>query len=50
MTYLIQAFGNANSKEVIIETKTNDKDIMEVVRQKCLALGLRPVVTATQEG
>ena len=50
MTYLIQAFAPSNSKEVTIETKTNDKEIMELVRQRYLALGLRAVVTATQEG
>lgn len=50
MTYLIQAFAHTNSQEVVSQTTTDDKEISDAVIAKYLALGLRPVRTAKEEG
>jgi hypothetical protein len=49
MTYLIQAFAHSNSKEVVSETTTDDKNISDMIIAAYKAKGWRAIRTARQE-
>lgn len=49
MTYIIQAISMQNSKQIVSETRTDDKAIMDMVRKQYLAQGLRAVVRSVEE-